>query len=1544
MADPRFATPAASPPPPRFGPEKPATIFQAEPGAFEALYGDMEQPEAPKTQQKAPQPLFAKPAPKPIYPDTKLEQGVRQGPPTTEMERERKMRSLTGFGSAKEYFDQAPLPRFVEGVKRYKEKTADRIQQYVEQHPEDRDLLRPAPLSSWAKDIGIGLAKLPLRVAQGAAKIADFVDPFQRIIPDSMLKIPKVEDSVLRVAAYVGLPLEEAQETAKEKPGILQSLHDGFVVPIKDGFQIATMPDGPEKQEAFDAWAYKTSQAFTSGLTVGVVDQAVKENSVWLENGELMWRGVPITELTELENKGVAAGQLTGQLGGSLVTYALVSPMLTAQLRSVPALNELYKAHPYLSSAILTNAAEEGFESIVRKATGQSYTFNDTLIGMLSGAAFETGKLTLGGYRPQLDTDIAARPSPELDNVRGFLEGEVRAYTLENGHVPDLNDLRARIGDKVVPGTNYTINDLHTMLAQSGFKEARLIEMKGGKKGRPGMDYSAEPPKPEADEPSLADISPNARAENDAMAAARVAGGSEADILAARNAAAKATTDMELSVSQLRDAQAKYEVGGGTKEQFKTNKALKSDPEAPKVIAESRGRFMQEPPEGEVATRYVHFDELHDIVKKGMLDPAAHGSAATKNTLGFDISSDLGAVREAGLFNPKNGPVWKVQTALENVRNPSEIVLTGGKGVETNVPVGIDKLYIEGPGFETGKPTATTPPSRFSQTVSEINEGQAKPGKVKQVFRTDKFNVDEAGQARLKQVQTALGLETRGVRSWKDVEAAARDIGADPNQLMRRVEGKTQLSDAEVEALRQNVGAAHEFLVKKYDLIEEARARGDKAAVMEIEQKARVNEEIINSSVKKLIGGGTELGRGVAIYRKIAALKMDDPTYFYKEAMKLLDDGRKKVRFLGQKVNVEDGKLPAELREAIDSLMKSKDQVGLAYLMSQLKRTNNWDKVVHLWKAGLLTSPTTDLANILSNTTMMALATVKDVPATVADILISKGAKTVNRLFGTKLDEARVKTASLGMMKAQLEGLYEGAKHAKRFMQTGIDPDDLMAKYDVRGQINYNNAFLQGYTDFIFRKLGAEDLVFRYGFIRKSLMESAQLKVVNMDNAAISAAIKGLPEGRPKTKAELVRQFYLNPSDDASVRAINSAEYGTFQRKNPVSQAISGAKRSTTPGGRAALEFIAPFTTTPTNIGFTIFDYTPVGFATELAMQLKNPNKLKLVESFGRGAVGTSVIALGSMLAEEGLMTGNAPSTESERKLWEAERKQPNSIFFMGKWRKLDRVSPLGNLLTIGAEFNELGRTKTTVEQWTQIGFEGIKSVTEQSFLLGFSNALKAITEPDRFAETFVENAIRGMVPNIIARVAQGADKYERDVGRLNPIAVLQERIPILRESLPAKQDVLGRDIKTQGGMVGRLFDPFSSKKPSSDPVVQELSRLQLPVSAPNRALYSDEEFNALIDMRGRTMMQVFNAAMNDPEYQSLPDDGKREVIKQIDAAVTRGIHDQFRMASAQRIRKELSTMSASDRQKKLAEIKKKNNTVYTLIELLDATDAPLQE
>lgn len=825
--------------------------------------------------------------------------------------------------------------------------------------------------------------------------------------------------------------------------------------------------------------------------------------------------------------------------------------------------------------------------------------------------------------------------------------------------------------------------------------------------------------------------------------------------------------------------------------------------------------------------------------------------------------------------------------------------------------------------------------SRLGTTAKEMAEDIPVLGKrVEQTFRTDKFDLDEAGQNKLKQVQQSLGLMDRDVRTWPEVEEMAKELGANPFDLLRRVQGNRLLSDAEVEALRQTTQSSSDYLSKKYDMLEDANKAGDMEKVAEINSKANAYEKILDASVRKLIGGGTELGRGVAIYRKIAAQKFDDPTFWYKEAAKLVGD-QKNIRIFkdggSTKVATEGKALPEALRVAIDDLMANKDQIGMSYLMSHLRETGNVEKAVTLWKAGLLSSPTTDLANTLGNTTMRALEDAKDIPATIIDTLISP------------ITGKRTKTIFSGKASAEAKGFIEGGKKAWEYLKTGVDLEDNIEKWDMPKEVHFDNALLETYTQAIFRKMGAEDMPFRYAALRRSIAEQAAVAVKNMDEAELNKAYEGLPSEMPKAKESLIKVMMAKPSDEIAKIAMQDSEYATFRRKTLLSEMAKGArslgKRYAGEAGALPVELTVPFVRTPSAVGMTMVDYTPAGFLGSVFKELNNARKgtgfdqKAFVESAGRSSIGSAIIALGVELARNGLMTGNPPENAAERKLWTDARKQPNSLFLGGKWRKLDRVSPIGNLLTLGAEWSEIGKDKTKAEQIAGTAAAGVKSLTQQSFLMGLSQAVETLSQPERNLENYVENAVRGLVPNIIGRIAQGADPLQRESDPWNIAHYLANRIPILHETTPAKQTAFGIPMRNQRNILQQLFDPFSSEKPSTDPVIQEMIRLNQPVSMPAKGLYSPQEYRRVLELRGKTLYPLLRSAVDNAGWKNIPDDAKRNLIQSFAENTTRQVNQQLKLELAERWRKDVDAMSPNDRRITLERLRGRDNDLYWLIQ-----------
>jgi hypothetical protein len=378
-----------------------------------------------------------------------------------------------------------------------------------------------------------------------------------------------------------------------------------------------------------------------------------------------------------------------------------------------------------------------------------------------------------------------------------------------------------------------------------------------------------------------------------------------------------------------------------------------------------------------------------------------------------------------------------------------------------------------------------------------------------------------------------------------------------------------------------------------------------------------------------------------------------------------------------------------------------------------------------------------------------------------------------------------------------------------------------------------------------------------------------------------------------------VKQLLLDPTPEMARNAIEAAEYATFQNKNALADMISAAKSSVArkgPGGTAAtvgLEITAPFVKTPTNIAARIADYSPLGFVKAVVRQM-NPatrGQKALVEDLGRAVTGTGIIALGAWLNEAGIMTGNLPTSPTEKAQWETEGKLSRSILFEGRWYQLSRVSPFGNLLALGAEMNELSKEKGGIALGAASFGAGVKGLTEQTFLKGVSGGLKAVSEPERFAPAFIEQSVASVVPSVIGRTARIIDPYSRVPEGI--LEAVQARIPFLTEGLPAKRDIFGERIEAPGGRAG-IIDPFSSRRAENQSIIDEARKIGANLGLPGETVSGTKLTNAEYDLyakvQGKILKPALQALINDPAYQALPTREKQREFE----SVIRSTRDQL--------------------------------------------------
>lgn len=767
---------------------------------------------------------------------------------------------------------------------------------------------------------------------------------------------------------------------------------------------------------------------------------------------------------------------------------------------------------------------------------------------------------------------------------------------------------------------------------------------------------------------------------------------------------------------------------------------------------------------------------------------------------------------------------------------------------ETKIPSGQSTAR-----FEAGTAPAVQGLSRGESAIGEgIRSVEGKSQVVPQRFRSDKLNLSEQDTQKIVDRLQALGLDTRSVRSFDEMKKIAEDLGTSPSALLKDIRSG-RINDSEVISLRNMINQNSQFISRA-----EKQIADDPRLALTLNPQIKLAQDQIDQALKKLVKGGTEAGRTVAAYR-IMANNTLDPSYWLMKAQKEL----------GDRVLTE------EMQGIINDLIGKYDINGLAVFIASLKKAPWTTKAVTLWKAGLLTAPTTHFANIFGNITSLGLANASNVASTGIDILASLVTKK------------RTTTFSRNILKTELKSLTSGIKKAGSFFKTGQYSSNLTHKWELPHEVNFENKILKGYTNAVFRSLGAEDIIFREAAMQKSLAKQAEVLAKN-------AKLKG------QAFKDEVKKLMTQPTNDMVVQAINDAEYATFQNKTALGEMISGAKnrvKGKSPVAEVGIEIIAPFTQTPTSIADRLISYSPAGFikAAWKAVKPSTRDQKAIVEDLGRAVTGTGIIALGAALASKGLMTGTVPTNPKEKEQFYAEGKQPNSILINGYWFNLNRISPLGNLLGIGADFQNLSKTEEGLGLYEKTAGNALKSLTDMSFLQGLSGGLKALTEPNKSLKGFVASSVASIVPTIVSKIARTIDPRLR-----NPEGVLEttlSRIPGAAETVPLRKDIFGQDVKTGGGRFV-LFDPFTTTKANNDPLLKEMDRIGVSVGLPGNEAggitLNKKEYESFQKVNGTVLKEVLDTMIQTKEYQSLPDTKKQDAMETVIAKVRSQVRDSY--------------------------------------------------
>ncbi len=593
-----------------------------------------------------------------------------------------------------------------------------------------------------------------------------------------------------------------------------------------------------------------------------------------------------------------------------------------------------------------------------------------------------------------------------------------------------------------------------------------------------------------------------------------------------------------------------------------------------------------------------------------------------------------------------------------------------------------------------------------------------------------------------------------------------------------------------------------------------------------------------------------------------------------------------------------------DIAKMVDGTEKAMKFKQLQDYISELVPTPLMKKITSVWKAGLLTGLKTSGVNIFSNLSHAGLEIAKDVPAAVVDNVAS--------LFTGQ----RAKTFTL---KGTGGGLKEGFDKGIQYMKTGFDERNVAEKFDYNkvnfGKGNVGQAFRK-YTDFVFRAMGTADQPFYYGALSRSLTDQAKAQAKN----------KGLVGEELK---KFVDELIDSPTEEMMRYAVSDASTAVFQNKTKLGEIARGIQKL---GGGLGEVFI-PFARTPSAVAMQVINYTPVGLAKTI---IENIGKGKFdqrmfSQGVGRGLTGTAILAIGAEMGRRGMVSLDYPKgDEREQELQKAEGIKNNAIKIGGKWRSPNVLGPAGNVLLIGAHLqNAYEKSGSATEAFVKAVTGGIKSFTEQTFLTGLEDAVNAITDPERYAKSYLPNLVASLVPTIISDVARASDPKERRVGGKNILEMtgqsLQARIPGARSKLEPQVDIIGRERDSVGNPLEIILDPTRPSNDISTPVTEELRRLMNEKYRVSPTMLGDKQgYKALTKEQNTQLWKLSGDIVNDKldslfareEYQNLSDEDKAKTVEKI--------IDQAKINARAGVAIEITQgMSGGELKKKLAELKK---------------------
>lgn len=602
--------------------------------------------------------------------------------------------------------------------------------------------------------------------------------------------------------------------------------------------------------------------------------------------------------------------------------------------------------------------------------------------------------------------------------------------------------------------------------------------------------------------------------------------------------------------------------------------------------------------------------------------------------------------------------------------------------------------------------------------------------------------------------------------------------------------------------------------------------------------------------------------------------------------------------------------------------LKLTDPKAKADLIKAASQGNVWEKLFGVYVNGLLSRPTTQIKNFLSNTVFM--------PVRLAERGLAAGIGGVRKLVGVGSDDVYRMSEIPAILSSSPSAISDGLRMALDAWRTGVpqhwtDPIKIARQQSRMELFNYR-------ADGSLLSTAIKGLNFMTTLPGRSLMTADEFfKAVNWKNEftgeATRIGIKTFEDARKagasfddakKLSDDAITKFADNPPE----HLMQAAEVGTFTQK--LEGFFGEAQKSLNPN--TPLKLLArmqmPFIATPVNIIGETIQRTPLGvFSRSLWRDVLKGGTKESDMAMAKIGLGTAAMYQFSNLTTNGNITGSGPTERGTREAMSRQGWQPYSLVFdvdeankdvfnnfpgtarfgtgdyAGKvFISYQGLEPVGALMAISADYTDYAKYEIDDQRLNAYAGGAVFGIanytTSHPFLQGIDNIMQVVggfMSKDRggmvqgvnkLTEMVVTSGRKALTPlsGAITSVKEKIDPLSRDYkpdpnldagmyGLMEALNKMRAETPGLSESLPLKLNIWGEPVDYE-----YAYAPFRIKDGKSKYVDKILIQLNVNQEMPGRDASAVDPItgvSATIKLTSQEYNEMLTIANNELQLES---------------------------------------------------------------------------